>query len=404
MDRVAESPGRNRRDLAADVCFVAIPAVLGVIAYLELVSDGVPAWRSVGSLLVALGSSAALWQRRRWPVGVALSVAVIAAVVPAATGAALLAVFSVAVHRPWRDAVTVGAVAALCAAASNALNPEGESIWLLVALVVIMYSALVGWGMYLRARRELVESLRQRARDAEAERDARDARARAQERARIAREMHDVLAHRISLVALNAGALEYRPDASEQDVAQAAAVVRENAHQALEELRGVIVLLRENPDHETGGTAPPQPTLRDLTALVADSRDAGMTVELVTGAEGLDGLPDVTGRTAYRVVQEGLTNVRKHAPGAAAVVTIAGGPERGLSVTVENGASSGQVGADPIPGSGTGLTGLAERVGLAGGSLDHGPRPEGFRLVASLPWERVVSDAVPAGTDEGAAR
>lgn len=391
MDRAAGTLNRGRRDLTVDLCFVAIASLLVAVDYLELAADDEPGWKVAVFVAAGLAASASLWYRRRWPVGVALSTALLSAVVPAATGASLLAVFSIAVHRPWRIAVAVGAVAFVCAAVPNGLDPEGESVWLLVALIFIVHAALVGWGMYVRARRELLESLRQRARDAEADRDARAARARTQERTRIAREMHDVLAHRISLVALNAGALEYRPDASPEEVGRAAGVVRENAHQALEELRGVIVVLREDPDGDPG-TAPPQPTLRDLSALVDECRDSGMTVELEAEADDLERLPDGTGRTAYRVVQEGLTNVRKHASGGAGRVTITGGAGPGLTVTVtDDGQASPAI--EPIPGAGTGLTGLTERVGLAGGRIEYGPRSDrGFRLQVWLPWGGAVTD------------
>lgn len=394
MDRPARTSPRSRRDLSTDVAFVVISAGLGVVSSSELAAEGVPAWQVAGSVVAGLGASGALWYRRRWPVQLALATALLACFIPAVTGAALLSVFSVAVHRPWRTAVIVGSIAAGCAAVANAIDTEGESVLLLLALVAILYSALVGWGMYVRARRELLESLKQRARDAEADRDLREARARAAERARIAREMHDVLAHRISLVALNAGALEYRPDAPPEEIARAAGAVRENAHQALEELREVIILLRDHPD-PAAGTAPPQPTLRDLEALIDDSRDAGMTVELTLEAEGLEALPEGTGRTAYRVIQEGLTNVRKHAPGASPKVTVAGDAEGGLTVRIANGPGRGDGSrTDPIPGTGTGLTGLTERVGLAGGTLDHAPQPEGgFLLAAWLPWTQPVQPA-----------
>ena len=131
--------------------------------------------------------------------------------------------------------------------------------------------------MFVRARRQLVLSLRERAERAEAEQQLRVEQARQHERARIAREMHDVLAHRISLLSMHAGALEFRPDAPPEEVAHAAGIVRASAHQALQDLREVIGVLREEPALN-GGPERPQPTLANLPALLDESRTAGMHV------------------------------------------------------------------------------------------------------------------------------
>ena len=130
----------------------------------------------------------------------------------------------------------------------------------------------------------------------------------------MAREMHDVLAHRLSLLATYAGALEYRPDSSPEKLAQAAGVIRTGVHQALDELREVISVLRDSEIEEMPGGRP-QPTFGDLTALVSESRDAGTEILYAEAVTAPDSLPPATGRTAYRVVQEGLTNARKHAAG-----------------------------------------------------------------------------------------
>ena len=165
---------------------------------------------------------------------------------------------------------------------------------------------MIGWGLFVRARRELVRSLRAQA-------DRAGDEARAAERQRIAREMHDVLAHRLSLLSVHAGALEFRPDAPAEEVAEAAGVIRESARAALEELREVIGVLREE-ERGDGPPEPPQPALADLPALVEESRAAGMrlTAQIELGDVAP---PPALGRTAYRIVQEGLTNARKHAPG-----------------------------------------------------------------------------------------
>jgi signal transduction histidine kinase len=242
----------------------------------------------------------------------------------------------------------------------------------------------MAWGMFVRARRQLVLSLRDRAEQAEAEQELRVQQARQVERTRIAREMHDVLAHRISLLSLHAGALEFRPDAPPDEVAKAAGVIRSSAHQALHDLREVIGVLRE--DQADEAPVPPQPTLGDLPALVDESRQAGMRVRLHDGVRRPDEPPASVGRSAYRVAQEALTNARKHAPGVTVDVTVEGGPGVGLTVEVRNPAPVGAA-ASGIPGAGTGLVGLTERVQLAGGKLAHGRTGDGaFRVRAWLPW------------------
>ncbi|PRZ41549.1 signal transduction histidine kinase [Antricoccus suffuscus] len=237
-------------------------------------------------------------------------------------------------------------------------------------------AALLGWGANGRWRAEVLASYRERAHRAETDGARRVAEAQSLERSRITREIHDVLGHRLSLVATYAGALEFRPDASPEQVAQAAAVVRAGLHQALEELREVIRVANDE-----SSSWRPQPTLADIDQLVAEARNAGDDIaSRITVATGA---PTGLGRTAYRIVQEALTNARKHASGEPVEVVVEGGPESGLEVTVRN----------PLPPRpdttppGVGLIGLAERVGLAGGTFRHGIGTDGnFELQASLPW------------------
>jgi signal transduction histidine kinase len=197
--------------------------------------------------------------------------------------------------------------------------------------------------------------------------------------------MHDVLAHRLSLLATYAGAIEYRPDAPPEQVARAAGVVRAGAHQALDELREVITVLRED-DGDGDGAERPQPGLADLPRLVEESRDAGARIQLDDRVADPAALPGAAGRTAYRVVQEGLTNARKHAPGEPVQVVIDGRPGGGLLIEIRNPVVNGHAARPVIGGSGTGLIGLTERVRLAGGELDHQAADGEFRLSARLPW------------------
>jgi signal transduction histidine kinase len=240
---------------------------------------------------------------------------------------------------------------------------------------VLFTAVAVGWGLYLRVRREQVASLRERARQVEAAQEHRAELVRQAERRRIAREMHDVLAHRLSLLSVHAGALEFRSDASAAEIAQAAAVIRASASAALSDLREVITVLRE----DTAG--PPSPAFAQIPALIEESRAAGMLVEAHIEVQDAESLPAVLGRTAYRVVQEGLTNALKHAPRSTITITIT---YRADDLVVEVSDDGGATG--PGPGGGYGLAGLRERVAIFGGCLEAGRRPVGgWTVSASFP-------------------
>ena len=335
----------------------------------------------------------------RWPVPGALALAVLAALSPAATPAATLGTLYVAQRRPLAIAVAAGGADVAAHLIRGLWRPNGSLPYAWWAVLVIAAgAALVGWGQGDRDRQALLASLRERARRAEAEQASRVAEARVAERARIAREMHDVLAHRLSLLATYAGALEYRPDAPPEQLARAAGVVRVGAHQALDELREVITVLRDDDDFDGKH---PLPGLADLDGLIAETRDAGTAVDVTRRVTQQEDLPGGLGRTAYRVVQEGLTNARKHAPGRPVRVLLAGKPGGRLVVEIANPVGP----ADPvINGSGTGLIGLTERVRLAGGEIDHTISADGeFVLRAWLPWPAETAEAAqPAEAAETA--
>jgi signal transduction histidine kinase len=370
---------------------------------------------------VGVAAGALLPVLLRWPVPGAIALAVLAALSPAATPAATYATLHVALRRPFAVAAAVGGAGVVAHLIRGLWRPI-ESLpyawW--VVLVIAAEAALVGWGQLSRARQALLDSLRERAFRAEAEQARHVAEARAAERASIAREMHDVLAHRLSLLATYAGALEYRPDAPPEQLARAAGVVRASTHQALDELREVISVLRD--DDSTAGTRP-QPGLSDLGALVAETGEAGTPVDLEDRISRAQDLPGALGRTAYRIVQEGLTNARKHAPGQPVRLLLDGRPGDQLlveltnpiglpahagtaapvgSATLDESAPVGPATADPSPlnssGTGTGLIGLTERARLTGGELDHGIGAGGqFRLRARLPWPGGRADQTEPG-------
>jgi signal transduction histidine kinase len=394
-DRLHGAVRRSARDWAVDVVLFLVALALGVIFVGLAFShpEPPPDLLVFFDLLAGSLGCVALWWRRRWPVAVALLLAAIGTFSDMAGPAVLIALFTVAVHRPTRTlmAVTAAHLASLAVYLTVRPVPPAE-LPLLVGLVGVAVIALVvAWGMFVRARRQLVHSLRNQVDRAETEQRLRVGQARDQERTRIAREMHDVLAHRLSLLSMHAGALEFRPDAPADEVARAAGVIRASARGALEDLREVIGVLRDTNDSASDR---PQPTLSDLRALVEESRQAGLRVHEEYRLPDPGSAPPILGRTAYRVVQEGLTNVRKHAHGAAATVVVEGTPGRGLAVEVRNLPPLGGPSA-PLPSAGTGLIGLLERVGLAGGTLAYGWTPDGeFRLRAELPWPAA---RVPAG-------
>src|SRR3954469_3559941 len=333
-----------------------------------------PPWLRPVAIVVGLAALVSLRWRRTHPAAVGIGIGIVSLVILTASGANLVATFNAAIRAGGRDLAIIAGLAIAWAFANPLLYPP-DNYWFDAGASLLMAGAALGWGLFVRARRELVRSLREQA-------DRAGDEARAAERRRIAREMHDVLAHRLSLLSVHAGALEFHPDAPAEEVSEAAGVIRESAKTALEELRGVIGVLRE--DGSESLTQPPQPTLADLAVLVQESRAAGMRItariELGDAAP-----PAAVGRTAYRIVQEGLTNARKHAPGAAVTLTVRA-PDGDLQVEVRSLAPVAVAAAPPPPGTGTGLIGLAERVSLAGGTLEHGVDPDGaFVLRASLP-------------------
>ncbi len=180
-------------------------------------------------------------------------------------------------------------------------------------------------------------------------------------------------------------------------------MIRDSAHRALEDLRDVIGVLRAPEDSDR-----PQPVLADIGNLADEARRAGASVALdVAVAGGPGSAPAVAGRTAYRIVQEGLTNARKHGahPAAPVSVTVRGASGAGLTVEIRNPVRHDGAAGDPagprVPGGGQGLIGLAERTLLAGGTLEHGRDGTDYRLYATLPWPadpRHRPTRQPAGT------
>ncbi|MEP7035724.1 MAG: histidine kinase [Actinomycetota bacterium] len=379
---------RTARERAVDAGGCLLAAALGTLFLSPTLHDGAHALSTTQVAVdVSAGALAclSLWRRRRWPLGVALVCLLLGAFSISATPAGLLALFSLAVYRPVRPVLLVVALWIPSLLVFAVYSPTTDP--LSVVLVVIPLAlAATAWGMFVRARRQLLLTLRERALRAEADQRLHEDRARMAERTRIAREMHDVLAHRISMLALHAGALEVRPDLPPAKVRETAVLLRSTARQALEELRGVVGLLREEPGQEPAPPAP-QPTLNDIRRLVEETRRAGAKIDFEMRVEDADAVPSALGRDAYRIVQEALTNIGKHAGGTATWVRVSGAPEAGLHVSVRNRQPIHAPAGPTLPGSGAGLLGLQERVALAGGTLLHGPDGSGdFVVDAELQW------------------
>ena len=382
-------------------------ALFGIVVVASADIDSTPAvWVTVVDLALGALSLLLLPLRRRFPLPIALVLALFGFLSASSSGAASIALISLCTHRRWAPVAVVAVPSMVASLTYEQVRPTEATggLWMVVTNVVIGVLALavcVAIGYYIGARRALFASWRDRAETAEREQASRVAQARANERARIAREMHDVLAHRISLVAMHSGALAYRKDLTADEVAEAAAIVRDNSHLALTELRDVLGVLRSVDDLRDGlDGAPeqPQPTLADLDELFAETRSAGVQLTATVEVDDLSETPESLSRNGYRMVQEALTNVRKHAQGCPVELRMTGRRGDGITIESRNGTPvASQVarrdvarGADEppaIPTSGMGLTGLTERAALSGGTLTFGPDRRGdFVMRAWLPW------------------
>lgn len=331
-------------------------------------------WLFLIEPLLMAASFVVLRQRRRHPVTAGIVIGLLATLCTLASGAAFLVLGSVATRRRTGEIALVGGVHAVMSVVVSQWHPVApvrDELPASIITAVVMVAITVAVGYAVGSRRDALA--------------ARVTATRAEERARIAREMHDVLAHRISLVAMHAGALTYRDDLTRDEQLTAARTIETNAQEALRELRDILGVLRDPtlPDAPLR-VEPPQPGLADLPSLVSDATTAGMalTVEDTTQGE----VPSTVGRTAYRIIQEALTNARKHAPGSPVTIRLSGGPEQGLHVRVANPRPARQPELR-VPGSGLGLVGMSERAALVGGRLEHGRDGDGgYLLTAQLPW------------------
>ncbi|MFE7327204.1 sensor histidine kinase [Streptomyces sp. NPDC057565] len=407
---------------------VALDVGLALLSALECALEGVAFAGDTGlpvpvGVVFGLLAGAVLVVRRRWPIAVVL---VAIATTPAEMGflMGLVGLYTLAASDVPRriTAVLMGmslvgtfivTYVRLRQSVSVQSGDFGPGDWYVPLTSLFMSLGLTAppvlFGLYIGARRRLMESLRERADSLERElslladrAEERAEWARTEERTRIAREMHDVVAHRVSLMVVHAAALQAVAPKDPAKAVRNAALVGDMGRQALTELREMLGVLRTGDPAATRGAKVPLaavgeaaaaaaaaatedgPRLHEVETLIGQSRAAGMTVELSVDGEARAYAPEVE-QTAYRVVQEALTNVHKHAAGAQTWVRLA---HRGSEVAmqVENGPSDGAATDAGLPSGGNGLVGMRERVLGLGGVFVSGPTDAGgFRVSAVLP-------------------
>jgi signal transduction histidine kinase len=295
----------------------------------------------------------------------------------------------------------------LAVAAMTRWNPgteRGDHPIFILAIGLFALTPVGAWvlGDSVASRRARSAALEERAVRAERERDARAEIAAAAERVRIARELHDVIAHNLSVMVAQADGGAYTFDAAPERSRQALAEIGRTGRKALSEMSSLLGVLRA--DSDTPPLAP-APAADEITQLVAQAREVGMHVSYTVDGTARP-LPGGLSLAAYRIVQEALTNVRKHAgPGAAAEVTLRYGSDELLVRVADNGRGAAglpRYGADPTAPTdlgGHGLTGMRERAAMYSGMLQAGPRPSGgFEVTARLPLPATASTPGPGGT------
>ncbi|MFE0035617.1 sensor histidine kinase [Streptomyces sp. NPDC059015] len=414
---------------------------LGLVSAAECALEGVR-FSETAALPVPVGvvfgllAGSALVLRRRWPVAVVL---VSIAITPAEMGflMAIVGLYTLAASEAPRRVIAALAGMSLLGTLIVTFVRTRQDVatadfdpgpWYVPVVSVVMSIGLTAppllLGLYVGARRRLMESLRERAVSLEqelsllADRAEQQAQwARTEERTRIAREMHDVVAHRVSLMVVHAAALQAVALKDPQKAVKNAALVGDMGRQALTELREMLGVLRSGEEVAARAAAEPVPlaavgvaaaaaaeaaeaavtgegpSLADLGSLVEQSRLAGMVVEFSVQGESRGYRPEVE-QTAFRVVQEALTNVHKHAAGARVWVRVAH-RDAEIAMQVENGPSERGAADAGLPSGGNGLVGMRERVSALGGVFVSGPTDGGgFRVSAVLPMESPVESSL----------
>jgi signal transduction histidine kinase len=370
---------RTARDLLVDAVFVLLAAGMGLVGLLAPGAHGTA--YTVVSVVALVSSCLALLVRRRFAVSLAAVLIVASVWLPVVSGASLIALFTAAVHRRIFRVLPLVALAALSTLVQLRVGPTLTEplYWPAVGVTVLITLLVVGWGVATRARRQVVVMMAERIRRLRAEQEARLRAARQAVRERTARDMHDSLAHRLSLITMSAGTLEFRDSTSPEDRADMIGIVRTNAQLALAELRQVVSALRDEAEGDAAEAAPGGTArlAERVAGLVEQARDSGQRVEYHWRVP--DDLPDDLGESVFRVVQEALSNARKHAPASAATMI---GAHDGEEITVDVVNERGPERHGP---GGQGLRGMTERVEAAGGTVSVVDDRHRFHLCAHWP-------------------
>ena len=391
---MTERASESRRLPSAWVFDSALALVAAGLATARFVS--MPADRSVPGGMLVLGYGLVLLHtlplalRRRFP-GTVLALVVASGLAgialflpPFFVGPAILvAVYSVAAYgRRWVSLAGL-AVAELGLAAVLLTRFEEPEAWLVWVQFAGIFGAAWLLGLFAHNYRAYAARLEERTAELERAREALARRAVTEERLRLARELHDVVAHAMSVIAVQSGVGAHVADSRPEEVGKALAAIEATSRSALIELRRLLGVLRQ--DGEPQASLTPAPGLANLEGLLAEVAKAGLAVRLrVEGAPVP--LPAGLDLSAYRILQEALTNVVKHAGPAHAQVTIRYRDHEVAVQVIDDGRGVAAVAADGRRGTGHGLIGMAERVAVFGGDLEVGPRPGGgFRVAARLP-------------------
>jgi signal transduction histidine kinase len=363
----------------------AVPVLVAAVIVVGLLVHGGDSSRPL-PLAIGLAAAAVLWARRRAPAGtLAISGALVVLLLHVDSRAGTIAVLTPAVAlyslalRRGRIPQLLAALAAVATVIAVDIVHSGTPTLLqtlahvmLVAIPLLAAEAMRAHRSYLAVMSERLE-LAERTREQEAERRAE------QERMRIARELHDVVAHTLTEINVQAGAAAER--LAPGDTRAALEKIEDSSRDAIRELRAILGVLRDR----DGSPAPraPTPGHEDIPELVERARQGGLEVQLAVNGEPPARLSEAVSLAAYRIVQESLTNARRHAPGAAVQVTVAFDPSL-LSIEIENsrGAPPSRNGTTP----GVGIAGMRERATAIGGSLEAGADRDGFRVQAELPY------------------
>ena len=367
-------------------------------------STGVGAVWVAAGIFVAFGVSAMVIVRHRYPVALTVVATTFALAFPADAFAALVGLSCVVATRPRRPAIMATAavsVATVVAVLRDFARPAEFQLftsqspgiatqplpwWFYAILATTALTFAVGAGLYRRTSVRLGHVQEQSTRSAQTTAELRSELTRQEERDLIAREVHDTLAHRLSLVSLHSGALEMA--AREHPELQAFAhEVQSNAHRSLEDLRGLIGVLRDPASRRADGSGVPATvTLEDLSELLTASRTAGSQMVATVMINDSAAASAPLTHAAYRVVQEALTNIHKHAPNAPIDVDLTASAAAGVRILVSNPVVPG---AGPVvPGAGAGIAGIHERARLLGGRSWIGPHEGRFIVDVWLPWHR----------------